>query len=199
MTRDIKDTNKEVRNKEARDANRDPISKAPGAHMVGTGLGAAAGGVAGAAAGVAASAATGLAAGTVMGGPIGGAIGLAAGAIVGGLAGKAIGEAVNPTREEQFWRESYKTEPYHNSSYTYDDYSPAYRTGYEGYSRYSAQPFEDAEKNLEQDYNRNRGKSRLNWQSAKVATRSAWDRLTGDNGDDSVIPRDQREGASRHL
>jgi hypothetical protein len=199
MTQDNKDTNdisKQARNKEARDTNRDPITKAQGSHPVGTGVGAAAGGVAGAAAGIAASAATGLATGTVLGGPIGGLIGLTAGAVAGGLAGKAIGEAVNPTLEDQFWRESYKAEPYHDSSYTYDDYSPAYRTGYEGYGRYKAQSFEDAEKSLEQDYNRNRGKSKLNWQSAKVAARSAWDRVTGDH---RVIPRDQREGSSRHV
>ena len=43
-----------------RDENRDPITGAPGAHPVGTGIGAAAGGVA-----------AGAAAGTVAAGPIG--------------------------------------------------------------------------------------------------------------------------------
>jgi len=55
-------------------ANRDPISGAPGAHPVGTGLGAAAGGIAG-----------GAAAGTLAAGPVGTVIGAAVGAVLGGL------------------------------------------------------------------------------------------------------------------
>ena len=65
-------------------ANRDPLSDAPGAHPVGTGIGAAGGAVTGAAFGA-------------MGGPIGAAVGGVAGAVVGGLAGKGAAEAVNPT------------------------------------------------------------------------------------------------------
>lgn len=72
--------------------NRDPITKAPGSHPVGTGAGAAAGG----AAGIGAAAATGAAVGTAAG-PVGTGIGAAAGAVVGGLGGKAIAEHVNPT------------------------------------------------------------------------------------------------------
>ena len=183
----------DTRKTEAQNANRDPITNAPGAHLLGTGLGAAAGGVAGAAAGVAASAATGLATGTVLGGPIGGAVGLVAGAVAGGLAGKAIGEAANPTVEDQYWRESYQSEPYHNSNYSYDDYSPAYRTGYEGYGRSNGKSFEELENSLEGDYRRNRGNSRLGWQEARPATRSAWDRLSVS---DTAIPSDRRDPAS---
>lgn len=68
-------------------ANRDPLSDAPGAHPVGTGIGAAGGAVTGAAFGA-------------MGGPIGAAVGGVAGAVVGGLAGKGAAEAVNPTVED---------------------------------------------------------------------------------------------------
>jgi hypothetical protein len=74
----------------ARDANRDPITGAPGAHPVGTGVGATGGGAAGAAIGAA------------VGGPVGAAVGLAAGAIAGGLAGKGAAEAVNPTAEDGY-------------------------------------------------------------------------------------------------
>jgi uncharacterized protein (TIGR02271 family) len=75
------------------DANRDPITKTPGAHPAGTGIGAAAGG----AAGVAGGAAAGAASGTV-GGPAGAAIGGVIGAVAGGLAGKGVAEKSNPTR-----------------------------------------------------------------------------------------------------
>ena len=87
----------EPTSEQKKDGNLDPITNAPGAHAVGTGVGATVGGVAGIAGGVAASAATGLATGTVMGGPVGAMVGLVAGAVVGGLAGKAVGEKIDPT------------------------------------------------------------------------------------------------------
>lgn len=59
------------------DANRDPITGAPGAHPMGTGVGAIGGAVAGAAAGSIA-------------GPIGTVVGLVGGAIIDGLAGKGV-------------------------------------------------------------------------------------------------------------
>ena len=65
--------------------NRDPISGAPGAHPVGTGVGAAAGGIA-----------AGAAAGSVAG-PVGTVVGAAVGAVAGGLAGKGVAEKVDPT------------------------------------------------------------------------------------------------------
>ena len=75
--------------------NRDPITGAPGAHPVGTGIGAIAGG-----------AAVGAAIGTVAG-PLGTGIGMAAGAIAGGLAGNGIAEKIDPTAEDAYWRTSY--------------------------------------------------------------------------------------------
>ena len=65
--------------------NRDPITGAPGAHPVGTGVGAAAGGIA-----------AGAAAGSVAG-PVGTVVGAAVGAVAGGLAGKGVAEKVDPT------------------------------------------------------------------------------------------------------
>lgn len=150
---------------ERRDPNRDPISGAPGSHPVGTGLGAAAGGMA-----------AGAAAGTVAG-PVGIAVGAAAGAVVGGLAGKGIAEMIDPTAEEAYWRENYATQPYYEKGYTYDDYHPAYRTGWEGRARYAGRSFEEMERELESDYNRYRGSSRLDWQRNREAARAAWGRF----------------------
>ena len=126
-----------------KDANRDPITGAPGAHPVGTGVGATGGGAAGAAIGAA------------VGGPVGAAVGLAAGAIAGGLAGKGAAEAVNPTVEEAYWRNNYSSEPYIERNYTYDDYGPAYRTGYEGYPRYygTGKSYDDVEPELRSNWN----------------------------------------------
>jgi len=157
-----------------RDANRDPITKTPGAHPVGTGVGAAAGGTAGAAAGAAIS---GAIAGTATGGPIGTGVGLVAGAVAGGLAGKALSERIDPTVEDAYWRQNYQREPYFESGLSYQDYAPAYRTGYEGYARFGDRRFDEVECELESDYQRSRGASPLGWERAKAAARSAWDRV----------------------
>ena len=66
-------------------ANRDPLTGAPGAHPIGTGVGAAAGGVA-----------AGAAVGSVAG-PVGTVVGAAVGAVAGGLAGKGVAESIDPT------------------------------------------------------------------------------------------------------
>ena len=149
------------------DANRDPITGTPGAHPVGTGLGAAG---AGAAAG---------AAGGAMAGPVGAVVGAVAGAVVGGLAGKAAGEAVNPTAEDEYWRKNYKDRPYAEPTSTYDDYAPAYKLGWESCCNKSpqGQSFDKVEGELRQNWDHVKGSSRLSWDRAKDATRDAWDRV----------------------
>jgi hypothetical protein len=64
-------------------------------------------------------------------------------------------------------------------NYTYDDYNPAFRTGYEGYSKYASagKRYEDIETDLQRDFERAKGKSRLTWDKAKLASRAAWDRV----------------------
>jgi phage tail tape-measure protein len=148
------------------DANRDPITGAPGAHPVGTGVGAALGGMA-----------AGAAAGTVAAGPIGTLVGSAAGAIAGGLAGKAVAEHFDPTIEDAYWRENFQRESYYQSGMTYDDYAPAYRTGWEARMKHRDRRFEDVESDLSRSYEGIRGKSRLGWEHGKHAARAAWDRV----------------------
>jgi len=150
--------------KGSNDMNRDPISGAPGAHPVGTGLGAAAGATAGAIVGSVA-------------GPVGTVIGGAVGAVAGGLGGKAAGEAVNPTAENAYWQENYKSEPYVKNDYGYKHYAPAYRTGYENRAKYAGQTFDQAESDLRNEYEATKGDSRLAWDEAKHATRAAWHRV----------------------
>lgn len=149
------------------DRNPDPITGQPGAHPVGTGAGAAGAGVIATAAGVA------------LGGPVGGAIGAVVGSVAGGLIGKGVAETFDPTVEDVYWREHYRTRPYVEPNYTYDDYSPAYRTGYEGYSLYAKDglTYQQAEPHLRQRYERDYGTSRLGWDKARYASQDAWYRL----------------------
>jgi phage tail tape-measure protein len=87
------------------DAIRDPLTGAPGAHPVGTGVG-----------GAAAGAATGTVAG-----PVGTVVGAAIGAVVGGLAGKGVAEDVNPTRERAYWSENFSGRDYVEKGSSFDD------------------------------------------------------------------------------
>lgn len=148
----------------SRDSNPDPITGAPGAHPVGTGLGAAAGG-----------AAAGAAIGTVAG-PIGTAAGMVAGAIVGGLAGKGVAEKIDPTVEDTYWRQNYQTRPYVEKGSNYELYQPAYRAGYEGYGKHRGKRYEDVEAELQREYELKNG-SGLAWDKVRPATRDAWSRL----------------------
>ena len=147
------------------DANRDPITGAPGSHPVGTGLGAAVGAIA-----------AGAAAGTVAG-PVGTVVGAAAGAIAGGLAGKGVAEAIDPTAEDAYWRDNYASRPYVEGE-TYDEFGPAYRYGVSSYGKYGDRSFDDAETDLRRDWNDARGTSTLEWDRAKLAAKDSWQRVS---------------------
>src|SRR5262245_12305894 len=78
------------------DRNPDPLTSAPGAHPIETGVGAALGG-----------AAAGAAAGAV-GGPAGAVAGaIVGGAVAGGLLGKGVGELIDPTTENEWLDDLY--------------------------------------------------------------------------------------------
>ena len=149
------------------DMNRDPITGEPGAHPVGTGAGAAGGG------------ATGAAIGAVVGGPVGAVVGGAIGAVAGGLAGKGAAEAVNPTVEDAYWRDNYKSRPYAKADMGYDAYRPAYQYGWESRSRYAGRKFDDVQGELAAGWDKARGTSKLAWNDAKAATKDAWHRVDG--------------------
>ena len=148
------------------DANRDPITGEPGAHPVGTGVGAAGAGAAGAAIGA------------VVGGPVGAIIGAVVGAVGGGLAGKSAAESINPTVEDEYWRTNHATQPYVEPGRQYEDYQPAYRTGYEAYGRHAEnkKTFDEVEPELKSEYEKSHSTTGLAWDKAKPATRAAWDR-----------------------
>jgi len=157
-------------------ANRDPLTGAPGSHPVGTGVGAVAGGVA-----------AGAAAGSVAG-PVGTVVGAAVGAVAGGLAGKAIAEQVDPSAEDDYWRNNYASRPYVDSGSSYDDYGPAYSYGVNSYTSNPGRSFDDVEPTLSRDWDRARGSSSLGWERAKHATRDAWNRVS--NSVERAIPGD---------
>jgi hypothetical protein len=149
-------------------ANRDPITKEPGSHPVGTGIGSAGG------------AATGVVAGAAVGGPIGAVVGGAIGAVVGAAAGHAAGEAVNPTVEREYWSKNFKNRPYYKSGKEYSEYEPAYRFGWEsaGRKEYAGKKFDEVESELERNWKSNPGAVGP-WTDLREATRDAWSRVRG--------------------
>ena len=146
-------------------ANLDPISGAPGAHPVGTGVGAALGG-----------AAAGAAIGTIVG-PLGTVIGASVGAIVGGLAGKGVAELIDPTVEQAYWRTEFATRPYGGATSTFDDYAPAYALGVRSNGIESRDSFDDQDSRLAAEWESVRGASPLDWERARPAVRDAWERV----------------------
>jgi hypothetical protein len=115
--------------------------------------------------------------------------GRAVGTVVGTAAGVAAGAAqalvgkvperkpVDPMAEELYWREHHASEPYFDGfNFAFEDYLPAWRTGWEGRAKYPGRTFDDAMRDLQQDFNWNRGKSRLLWDQARAAVRASFER-----------------------
>jgi hypothetical protein len=160
------------------DKNPDPITGEPGSHPIGTGVGAAGGGL------------TGAAIGAAVGGPVGAAIGAVVGGIAGAYGGKGVAEAVNPTEEEKYWRENHEGQEWAaDDSSTYEDYSPAYKTGYEGVTKYAGREYHEIENDLARDYDKNDANPAIPWDRARPAVKAAWTRVSG-----TVGPRDTDRG-----
>jgi hypothetical protein len=97
--------------------------------------------------------------------------------VAGGFAGKAIGEEFDPTREEEHWRQNYRSRPYVESGLDYDThYLPAYRYGWEAQRLFPGRSFDEIEPELERDWLCRRLSSTLDWEQARHATRDAWER-----------------------
>jgi hypothetical protein len=183
---------------EPHDTNPDPFSGAAGAHPVGTGIGAASGAAAGATIGSVAGP-IGAAVGTIVGAVAGGLagkgaaeavhptdpglgahrghlpVGGLAGAAAGSLAGEGVAPAVNAAVEDDYWRRNYATRPYVAPGATYDTYRAAYQFGWECYRRYRGRRFADIEGELRREWERT--DREMTWESARGATRDAWQRV----------------------
>ena len=111
-----------------------------------------------------------------MTGPVGAAVGAAVGAVAGAIAGRMA--KADPEAEDAYWRDNYTGRPYVEQGSSYDDYSPAYRYGVDAYSRYPNRSFDEVEPELSRDWGTTRGRSSLEWERAKHATRDAWQRVS---------------------
>lgn len=101
------------------------------------------------------------------------------GGVMGRMAGK-ISDAFNPADEDAYWKKHHSNQ-WFGKGRNYDDYQGAYRTGYEGYQKYgqAGKTFEDSETDLQREYERNRGTSKLGWNECRDAARAAWHKVHG--------------------
>jgi hypothetical protein len=113
-------------------------------------------------------------AGRAVAGAVGTAAGLAAGAA--SALSKKEPRKVDPVIEEAHWREHFANELYVDPAYSFEDYLPAWRTGWEGIGKYAGRSFDQAERDLQSDFHWNRGQSRLLWDQARPAVKAAFER-----------------------
>jgi hypothetical protein len=90
--------------------------------------------------------------------------------------GAGVAGRVDAREEDAYWERSYWREVYYRRGLDYEDYAPAYCVGYIGYAQYGG-AFEDAETWLCANWIRIKGDSRLGLDEARLAMRSAWERL----------------------
>jgi hypothetical protein len=142
----------------------DPITNQPGSHPIETGIGAA---VAGAASGVAAGA---------VAGPVGAAVGAAVGAVAGGLAGEGVGEIIDPTTEDNWLSDNFKSRPYAKEGDTFEKYHSAYRHGAAAESRNGDAKFETVESDVRSEWEKLGDTADYPWGEARGAVQDSYER-----------------------
>jgi len=74
-----------------------------------------------------------------------------------------------------YWRDRYTAEPYYDESLYFDDYEPAYQLGHSARAQDMIRAYEEVERELENRWAHERGKSRLEWAQARSAVRRGWE------------------------
>ncbi len=120
--------------------------------------------------------AAGAAVGTAVGGPVGGILGAVIGGFAGGATGHEIAEALDPTHEDDYWRENFARRPYVDGD-DYDVYRPAYFYGWNARRRTLGSSWDELESDLRAGWEKFEDKTELTWERAKDAIRDGWERV----------------------
>lgn len=96
--------------------------------------------------------------------------------------------------EDNYWRENHGAQSFAKPDADYDQYSPAYRTGVQGFHKYKDRSLDDAEDDLARDYEQNVGEGGLPWDHARHAVRAAWSKLSND-----ITPMDRDRGTRNGM
>jgi hypothetical protein len=143
--------------------NADPITGAPMSHPIETGVGAALGG-----------AAAGAALGTAMG-PPGVVMGTVLGAVIGGLAGKGVGELIDPTTEDNWFREWVAAQE--RGDLDDETAKKAYRFGLRAEADHTRETFDAAEPALRAAWERQRDRNDPAWEDVNGSARAGFERV----------------------
>ena len=108
-------------------------------------------------------------------GPIATAIGAAVGAVAGGYAGKGIGEMIDPTTDDNWLRENFKSRPYVEDGDNYEDFTPAFRYGALAESKYGDAGLDLTDKQLQSEWEASEEYA-MPWAKARGAVKDAYDR-----------------------
>lgn len=93
---------------------------------------------------------------------------------------------VDAATEEAYWKRHFSGEKYGERDAAYVTYQPAFRVGYVGRNRYPGKTFEEVERDLQRDYDRQSGSSTLPWARARFAVLDAWNRPVNADAIDPV-------------
>jgi hypothetical protein len=86
---------------------------------------------------------------------------------------------VNPTEEENYWRNEYRNRPYYKQDRGFDQYEPGYRYGWEaaGNPEYRDRSFDEIEPTLEKNWTQARGSSTTEWRDIREPARDSYSRI----------------------
>jgi len=96
--------------------------------------------------------------------------------------------------EDEYWRENHPSQAWAEKDTSYEHYAPAYRTGYEGVTKYAGKHYHEIETDLARDYEKNDANPAIPWDRARPAVKAAWHRVSGVTG-----PRDPDRGMRTGL
>jgi len=103
------------------------------------------------------------------------AVGAAVGAVAGGYAGKGIGELIDPTTEDSWLRDQFKSRAYVEDGDTFEDFRPAYRYGAMAEAKYGDAGIDLMDQQLQRDWESSK-ESQMPWTKAKRAVKDAYER-----------------------
>lgn len=84
----------------------------------------------------------------------------------------------NWNSEDNYWRSNYTSRPYYNANVDYTVVQPAYRYGFESYTRYNGRPYREVEFDLRSGWEKARGNTGMYWSDISGAVKDSYERLS---------------------
>ncbi len=85
---------------------------------------------------------------------------------------------MNWDSEDNYWRSNYRSRPYYNNNIDYTNVQPAYRYGFESYTRFSGRPYNEVESDLKSGWDKARGNTGMYWSDVSGAVKDSYERLS---------------------